>query len=41
VLKPLSFNIDVVTSNREVTVDETRNINEIVDDENEDTNVLG
>ena len=41
VLKPLSFNIDVVTSDREVTVDETRNINEIVDDENEDTNVLG
>ena len=41
VLKPLSFNIDVVTSDREVTVDETRNVNEIIDDENEDTNVLG
>lgn len=40
VLKPLSFNIDVVTSNREVTVDETRNVNEIIDDENEDTSIV-
>lgn len=39
ILKPLSFNIDVVTSNREVTVDETRNINEIVEDENESEDV--
>ena len=40
VLKPLSFNIDVVTSNREVTVDENRNVNEIIDDENEDTSIV-
>ena len=40
ILKPLSFNIDIVTSNREVTVDETRDINEIVDDENEDTSLV-
>lgn len=40
ILKPLSFNIDVVEENKEVTVDETRNVDEIIDDENEDTSVL-
>lgn len=40
ILKPLSFNIDVVTSNREVTIDETRNIDEIIDDKNEDTSII-
>lgn len=40
VLKPLSFNIDVVTENKEVTIDEDKNINEIVDDDNEDTSIV-
>lgn len=40
ILKPLSFNIDVVEENKEVTVDETKKVDEIVDDKNEDTSIL-